>query len=247
MNAQNQLIESIQAAFQPSPLRIAVAVILVFLFIGGLAAFYFYGVRQYRKSQKLRSEKKYAQLGDHHHLLASDKNIIEQMAATLSFMNRNHLILTNQMLFNICAQRLLKKGKIREAEISELRAKLGFFGEGKNRVPISTASLPSGYPVAIRDQRGQLQAHVIDSKASELRVKVDLGDQNPVFSPGSEADIVYQNRRGTFVLRSTVISQDGEMLNLSHSKDVAHMQNGAPIRRDLDVPANVLPMDSRGQ
>jgi hypothetical protein len=142
MDKLDQLYKSIRAAFTPSPMRIALTIILICLFVGGLATFCVIEFGQQRKRQRRRSESRYAALRDNHHLSASDEDIIGRMVATLSIVNRRHLLLTNQFLFNACARLLLKKGEVPEAIISELRGKLGFVESRRTRVPISTTPGP---------------------------------------------------------------------------------------------------------
>jgi hypothetical protein len=151
-------------------------------------------------------------------------------------MNRRHLLLTNRGLFNVCAQKLQKKGEISTADISELRVKLGFPEEGKYRIPVSTLSLPSGYPVAVRDRRGLFQAHVLDARSPALKVRVNADEASALFLPDSEVDIVYRNRRGSFVMHSVVLAQDGKLLSLSHSAGAARIKRGNLFPNRIEVP-----------
>ena len=126
MDPQNTLSDGLRAAFTPSPLRSTIAAIVICLLIGALAVFCVREVAHQRKTRTLRSAAKYSELRDRHQLLPAEEAIIALMVTTLSSMNRRHLLLTNQGLFNTCAQRLLKKGEIQEADLAELRVKLGF-------------------------------------------------------------------------------------------------------------------------
>jgi hypothetical protein len=234
--ALDQLFQSFRAAFDPSPLRIAITIAIGCLIFAAIVAFCVIEAGPQRKKRKLRSEALYAELKDRHQLQPSEEEIIERMVKTLASMNKRHLLLTNQGLFNTCARRLLKQGEIQEAAISELRAKLGFMEETRGRAPLPTVPFPVGYPVAVRDQRGMFPARVLDSQASALKLKVDLGGRNLIFPQGSKADIVYRNRRGAFSLRSTIVSQDGELLNLTHDDGVDQKQHREYFQRKVGIP-----------
>jgi len=105
---------------------LAITIAIGCLIFAAIVAFCVIEAGPQRKKRKLRSEALYAELKDRHQLQPSEEEIIERMVKTLASMNKRHLLLTNQGLFNTCARRLLKQGEIQEAAISELRAKLGY-------------------------------------------------------------------------------------------------------------------------
>ena len=247
MGALDQLFQSIRAAFHPSPLKLAITISVIVIFVGGLIAFYLVEGRRHRLKRQAASESAYAELVERHHLLPSDEDVIARMAQSLKSPDRKHLLLTNHGMFNAYAQRLIRQGEIPEAVISALRVKLGFLGEGPDSFPVSTASLPTGCTVALRYRTAEYRAHVLEPQTQALRLRVDTGDRPAVFFPGSLAEVVYQNRRGTFRMKSSVIRQDGELLSLEHSEEIAHAQHRAHFRKrfGLGVEVRLAKRDER--
>jgi len=239
LDALDQLFQSIRAAFHPSPLKLAITVSLIVVFVGGLVAFYLLEVRRHRLKRQVASESAYAELAERHNLLPSDEDVIARMARSLKSPDRKHLLLTNQGMFNAYAQRLIRQGEIPEAVISALRVKLGFLGEGPDSFPVSTASLPTGCAVTIRYRTVEYQAQVLEPQTQALRLRVAFGDKPAVFFPGGPVEVVYQNRRGTFRTKSSVIRQDGELLSLEHSEEVVHAQHRAHFRKRFGLEVEV--------
>jgi hypothetical protein len=242
MDDMGKLLASMRAAFSPSPLRIVIAMTVLCLFAVALVVFCAHEFKRQGERRKRRSEQLYVALRDSKKLLPSDEAIIGRMVATLSTMNKRHLLLTNQALFDACARRLLKKGALSPSEASELRAKLDFSAEGQSgALQLRLLPLQPGYHVTIRDTRGLLKARVIDIQASSIQVRFDAGGQDIFFLPDSEVDILYRNWRGVFVLHSAVISQDGEILSLTHDVRAARMNRLVRSSRKIGVRSNLGP------
>jgi c-di-GMP-binding flagellar brake protein YcgR len=57
-------------------------------------------------------------------------------------------------------------------------------------------------------------------------------------------EILYQNRRGTFSMKTTVLKQEGELLRLAHSEEVDRSQQREHYRREVNLPVYVRPAGS---
>ncbi|WP_455383027.1 PilZ domain-containing protein [Salinispira pacifica] len=236
MGALNDIIEGIQRAFHPSPLQIALVVAAAALLVAGFTAYYLLEKSRQRRVEHRHAAETYRALRDRHHLTPSEEDLVERMALCLKTPEKKYLLLSNQGLFNACAHRLIREGEIPEAGVAALRVKLGFFGEGPDISPTSTASIPNGSAVVLRYRGNAYRGRVLEPQTSSLRLRVDFGKQPAVFFPGSPVDLVYQNRRGTFTFRTSVQKQERLFLFLAHSEEVQRAQRREHYRRKVNLP-----------
>jgi c-di-GMP-binding flagellar brake protein YcgR len=239
MGALNDVLEGIRRAFHPSPLQIALVIAAAALLVLGFTTYYLLERGRQRRSELRRNRKTYEVLRDRHHLAPSEEDLVERMSSCLKSPDKKYLLLSNQGIFNACAHRLIREGEIPEAGVSALRVKLGFFGEGPDSSPSSSASLPTGAAVVLRYRGNILRGRVLDPQTSSLRLRVDLGERPAVLFPGSAVELMYQNRRGTFTFRTTVQKQDRQFLFLAHTEEVKRAQRREHFRKAVNLPVFV--------
>ncbi|HUX12301.1 MAG TPA: PilZ domain-containing protein [Spirochaetia bacterium] len=239
MDAINQVLEGIKLALHHSPLQIALAVGAAALLFLVFTTYYLLDRARQQRTELKRNRETYLVLKDRHHLNPSDEDLIYRLAHALRTPQKKYLLLSNQGVFNACAHKLVGEGEVPEAAVSALRVKLGFFADGPDASPSSSASLPTGAAVVLRYRNRAFRARVLDPLTSSLRLRVDIGQEAVVFFAGSDIQLTFQNRRGTFTFSSTVQMQNGMFLFIAHSEEVQRVQRREHFRRQTSLPVYI--------
>ena len=230
-------------AFTASPGEVAVVILLIVGFIGGLVVTFVIRSRRERAERRQRAEKAYEQHLQRFSLTPSEQAAVEQMALHLDAPERKYLLLVSQGIYNSCAERALEAGELSEQQVAALRVKLGFAGKQTSKPPASTTEIPVGAAVLLRaKEEAPVQARVLEQEPDSFLVEHD--EEAEVFTYGTALTVLYQTNAGIYAFESVVESREGAILYLAHDEEPTRMQRREYFRQNMDLPVHIRPTGS---
>jgi len=196
-----------------------------------------------RGQRRLRriGSRRYQELKDKLRLTSGEEALVRQLARFLKEPKKRHLLLVSQPTFNYCAQKLKEKSGALPEELSRLRLKLGFTSQGPEAAPTTTAEIPVGTAVLVRDRAHgrdrNARGRLIRQEPQSLDVRLSGGDT--AFRPGQPVGVLFQTRAGVFSFATSVESREQDILHLAHAQEVRRIQRRRYYRRRLERPVGV--------
>jgi c-di-GMP-binding flagellar brake protein YcgR len=132
-----------------------------------------------------------------------------------------------------------------EESVSALRVKLGFNRRTENKMPRSTADLPPGASVLLKNHKGTtLKARILPPKTEAFRLMSQ--DDAQGFTSGTAVALYYPHRSGIIRFDSHVNSLSKGLIQLSHSEEAQRIQRREYYRQKVSFPAYIKQAGKNG-
>ncbi len=231
-------LEALANGIYQTPQEIIITIIIILSFILFLIVYYLLQQRKIRRQTAKRSQELYDEAVQGLDLSPSDESLIEEMSQFLKEPVKKYLIITNQVTFNACASQLLEKTAVPEESISALRVKLGFNRRTENKMPRSTADLPPGASVLLKNNKGKtLKAKILPPKTEAFRLMSRDAAQG--FTSGTPVSIYYPHHSGIIRFNSHISNYSNGLMQLSHSEEPQRFQRREYYRQKVSFPAYI--------
>ena len=147
-------------------------------------------------------------------------------------------------VFNKCVSRLKESETVPSPLLSSLRVKLGFVAEGPERIPHSTAELPTGTALVIVEGKTKLYGRI--EKLEDRFFLVSVEKKSGLPSPGSKLNVILQKQSGLYGFKTVAGRNEGGTIRLKHAEDIQRVQRRKFYRRRTALPVMVRKAE-RGQ
>ena len=173
-------------------------------------------------------------------LNGNDHQLIKRLAAFLPFPQQKHRIMINAQIFDACARRLVAEEQADEADLRNLRKKLGFPAGTEDFLPVSSLDLPVDLPVlVVQKGKSAVRGSVVSNTESSLAIMIDDDSASPLIN--GPTNVYFQNRAGFFTFATEVVGRDDRVIRLQHCERIKRYQRRRFSRRQVRLPVFVRP------
>jgi len=249
----SDFFEMVSSGFGATRVEIIMVIAAIAVFVAVLLSVYLVQHARARGQVRRLERQRYEELKARLQLTPSEEDLVRQLSRYLKDPAKRHMVLVSQPAFNYCAQKLRDKSRRPLPELPRLRLKLGFTAQNPEAVPASSAEIPVGTGVLVRDRRPEegvqsrrgregpgdrkVQGRIVGQEPGAVVVR--LTGARPGFRPGDPVGVLFQNRAGLFHFGSAVISSDEGALRLAHAEAIRRIQRRKYYRRRSNAPVGV--------
>lgn len=238
-----ELVAEISAAFETSPLELALILGMMALMLGILIGYWVHSRRVERRQREAIERERYERAVQEHSLSESEEALIGLLAEHLDAPLKKHLLLSNKAIFNSCAKKLVVERPELSDDVSALRLRLGFRDARPDEPVSSTTEIPVGASVLlVRDGQRATGARVTTQQADAVVVAPIAPAEE--FHTGMVVRLLYHNRAGVFAFRSRVVTATEGRLHIDHCETPEQIQRRRYYRHPIRRPAYVRPVGS---
>ena len=170
----------------------------------------------------------------------NDHQLIKRLAAFLPFPQQKHRIMINAQIFDACARRLVAEEQADEADLRNLRKKLGFPAGTEDFLPVSSLDLQVDLPVlVVQKGKSAVRGSVVSNTESSLAIMIDDDSASPLIN--GPTNVYFQNRAGFFTFATEVVGRDDRVIRLQHCERIKRYQRRRFSRRQVRLPVFVRP------
>ena len=229
--------------FAQSPLQLALFILAVLAFIGLPLWLSLRERRRGRRERARRAWQAYERRLENRDLSGAERDLLDRMAGCLQGGEEPRLLAEHLPTFDAAAERLRRREGVADEELAALRVKLGLRRADPERAPRSSSELPEGLPVRLLTEgRPFVPATLAGSGPSALRLS--LPAEAPRLPPGSEVEVHFDTRAGSFFFATRVTGREGDRLELAHVERIRRVQRRLWYRRRVRLAARVRPAGS---
>lgn len=238
-----RFFEQVSDAYQQSPWELVGIFVLVLGLLGGLVIYGVFLSRRQSRQQKRLRDRLFEEKARELKLDTAQRELIARMGQYLKESGNLYKLLTDQIAFNAAAARLREIEHVGPQAIAALRLALGYQTSRQDQAPHSSAAIPEDATVLLvrNKYRQPIKAKTLARQAQSFQVTIlEEGARIPT---GATLSVYFQNSAGVFTFEASVLSQEGGVLQLSHSEQIKQYQKRKYYRRRIDLPVHVYPFD----
>lgn len=240
------LVAEISAAFQSSPLEIALIFGMIAALLGILIGYWIHSRRQERRRREELDRERYEAAIAKHNLTEEDQELLEELAQHLEQTGKKHVLLSNKAIYNAAARRLLAEDPSRSDAVSALRLRLGFRDAHPDRPVASTTEIPVGASVLlVPEQQHPIGARVTGQEEDAMVVRASAPAER--IAAARPVRVLFHNRAGVFAFDSSVTSTSENEARLDHSETPEQIQRRRYYRHPIRRPAYIRPSGSEAE
>jgi c-di-GMP-binding flagellar brake protein YcgR len=218
-------VREILLGFMGRPIELVLVIVglMVLLFI--VLAVYIYGNKKRLRDRMDQSRNRYDTTLRKLSLSPVERDLLEELHLYQPDQKaKQHLLVSNPSVFNLCADRMMREKDVEETTIAALRLKLGFKETKAEKRIVSTATLPASiYLLIVQRETKKFYTKITDNSPGGLRVEIT---DKKIVPPGVGTMLTcyFRTRRGTFHFQSDVLALERSTLRLSHSEHIQRSQ-----------------------
>ena len=239
-----RFFDQVANAYRASPVEVLIVVLLVVGLIAGLVAYAVVRSRKEEREQRELARRLFDEKTSQVALSPSQRELLALMRRYLRDPVNVHHLVTDEVAFNAAAARLREEGGADAAAIAALRVTLGFHTGRGERAPSSSAAIPPGSTVLVARNKYRKPARTRVLEPSPQSFRVQILEEGARLPPGAAVDVYFHSSAGVFTFHTTILSESGGVVEMSHSEELERYQKRRYYRRKIALPVRILPFDS---